>query len=149
MNGKLKTEIPAKEVVMIRSIANRCAGSATALMVVACLLLASPGAEAQSSGSASKTNTTPAGNAENGKRIYTSYGCYQCHGRAGQGGAGPRLGPNPISFAVFVSYSRHPSGQMPPYTNKVVSDSEFADIYAFVKSLPQPPAVKDIPLLND
>ena len=38
---------------------------------------------------------------------------------------------------------------MPPYTSKVVSDSEMADIYAFLQSLPQPPAVKDIPLLND
>ena len=134
---------------MNRSIANRCAGSAAALMVAACLLLASPGAGAQSSGSASKTNAAPAGNVENGKRIYSSYGCYQCHGLAAQGGAGPRLGPNPISFTAFVRYSRQPRGQMPPYTSKVVSDSELADIYAFVKSLPQPPAVKDIPLLND
>ncbi len=134
---------------MIRSIANRCAGSAAALMVAACLLLASPGAGAQSSGSASKTNAAPAGNAENGKRIYTSYGCYQCHGYAAQGGAGSRLAPNPISFAAFVRYIRHPRGQMPPYTSKVVSDSELADIHAFLRTLPQPPAVKDIPLLND
>ncbi len=134
---------------MNRSIANRCAGSAAALMVVACLLLASPEAGAQSSGSASKTNAAPAGNVENGKRIYTSYGCYQCHGRAAHGGAGPRLAPNPTSFAAFARYVRHPRGQMPPYTSKVVSDSELADIHAFLRSLPQPPAVKDIPLLND
>ena len=134
---------------MNRSIANRCAGSAAALMVVACLLLASPSAGAQSSGSASKPNAAPAGKAENGKRIYTSYGCYQCHGRAAQGGAGSRLAPNPISFTAFVRYIRHPRGQMPPYTSKVVSDSELADIHAFLRTFPQPPAVKDIPLLND
>ncbi len=38
---------------------------------------------------------------------------------------------------------------MPPYTDKAVSDSELADIHAFLRTLPQPPAVKDIPLLND
>ncbi len=134
---------------MNRPVAIRCAGSVAALMVVACMMLASPEAGAQSSGSASKTNAAPAGNAENGKRIYTSYGCYQCHGRVGQGGAAPRLGPNPISFTAFVRYIRHPRGQMPPYTDKVVSDSELADIHAFLRTLPQPPAVKDIPLLND
>ncbi len=134
---------------MIRSIANRCAGSAAALMVVACLLLTSPGAGAQSSDAGSKPNAAPAGNVENGKRIYTSYGCYQCHGRAAQGGAGSRLAPNPMSFTAFARYIRHPRGQMPPYTSKVVSDSELADIHAFLRTLPQPPAVKDIPLLND
>ena len=134
---------------MNRSIANRCVGSAVALMVAACLLLASPEAGAQSSDSASNANAAPAGNAENGKRIYSSYGCYQCHGLAAQGGAGSRLAPNPISFTAFVRYIRHPRGQMPPYTSKVVSDSELTDIHAFLRSLPQPPAVKDIPLLND
>ncbi len=134
---------------MNRSIANSCAGSTAALVVAACLLLASPEAGAQSSGSASNANAVPAGNAENGKRIYSSYGCYQCHGLAAQGGAGSRLGPNPISFTAFVRYIRHPRGQMPPYTSKVVSDSELADIHAFLRTLPQPPAVKDIPLLND
>ena len=134
---------------MNRPVAIRCTGSVAALMVVAYMMLASPEAGAQSSGSASKTNAAPAGNAENGKRIYSNYGCYQCHGYAAHGGGGPRLAPNPISFAAFARYVRHPRGQMPPYTSKVVSDSELADIHAFLRTLPQPPAVKDIPLLND
>ena len=132
---------------MNRSVAKRCAGIAAALMVTAALIFAAPGAVAQSS--APKADTTPKGNVQNGKRLYTSYGCYQCHGRAAQGGSGSRLAPNLIAFAAFSSYVRHPRGQMPPYTSKVVSDSEMADIYAFLQSLPQPPAVKDIPLLND
>ena len=37
---------------------------------------------------------------------------------------------------------------MPAYTDKVVSDQEVADIYAYLKSLPAPRPVKDIPLLN-
>jgi mono/diheme cytochrome c family protein len=36
---------------------------------------------------------------------------------------------------------------MPPYTNQV-SDSDIADIRAYLATVPAPPAVKDIPLLN-
>jgi hypothetical protein len=38
---------------------------------------------------------------------------------------------------------------MPPYTTKVVSDKDVADIYAFLQSVKQPPPVKDIQLLNN
>jgi ubiquinol-cytochrome c reductase cytochrome c subunit len=90
------------------------------------------------------------GNAKNGKQIYTNYGCYECHGRQGQGSvlSGPRIGPHPTAFSAFVKYIRQPKGQMPPYSEKVVSDAELADIYAFLQSLPQPPDPKSIPLLN-
>jgi hypothetical protein len=37
---------------------------------------------------------------------------------------------------------------MPPYTAKVVSENDLADIYAFLQSVKQPPSVKEIPLLN-
>ena len=47
-----------------------------------------------------------------------------------------------------MDYIRHPTGQMPPYTSKVISDSELADIYAYLKSQPTPPSGKSIPLLN-
>jgi len=45
-------------------------------------------------------------------------------------------------------YTRHPTGQMPPYTEAVLPDKELSDIYAFLQSLKPPPAVKDIPLLK-
>ena|SRR5580700_6072967 len=89
------------------------------------------------------------GNTEKGKRLYSSIGCYECHGREGQGGgAGPRLAGRPITLQVLVMYVRHPSGAMPPYTSKVVSDAELADIHAFLKSIPPAVPAKDIPLLN-
>ena len=92
----------------------------------------------------------PRGNAENGKTLYTKIGCYQCHGREGQGSTatGPRLNQNPITFSRFISYIRKPSGEMPPYTARVVSDQQAADIFAFLQSLPKPPAVDSIPLLK-
>ena len=96
----------------------------------------------------SKPSDAPAGNAENGKRIFVKNGCYQCHGREGQGSivTGPRIAPDPVPFEVLASYVRKPTGEMPPYTAKVVSDQELADIYAFLKSRPHPPAAKELPL---
>lgn len=91
---------------------------------------------------------TASGNAQNGKKLFESYGCYECHDHAGQGGAGARIAPRPIPFTAFEKYVRHPSGEMPPYTAKVVSDKDLADIYAFLESIPQPPSAKSIPLLN-
>jgi len=91
----------------------------------------------------------PAGDVENGKKIYTSYGCYQCHNFAANGGAaGPRLAPKPIAFQAFTRQVRKPSNEMPPYTAKVVSDKELADIYAFLLTIPEPPAAGSIPILK-
>jgi mono/diheme cytochrome c family protein len=90
----------------------------------------------------------PKGDAQNGKKIFQTYGCYQCHGREAQGGVGPRLGPRPISFAAFSRYVRQPTDQMPPYTTKMVSDAQLADMYAFLQSIPAPPDAKNIPILN-
>jgi hypothetical protein len=36
---------------------------------------------------------------------------------------------------------------MPPFTVKVMSDQELADVYAFLQARPRPPAVESIPLL--
>ena len=98
----------------------------------------------------SKPADAPAGNAENGKRIFAKNGCYECHGREGQGSnmTGPRIAPDPVPFDVLTRYVRNPSGEMPPYTAKVVSDQELADIYAFLQSRPHPPAAKNNPLLK-
>ena len=95
-----------------------------------------------------QSNAASPGNAEAGKKLFVSYGCYQCHGHEAQGSnaTGPRLGPRPIAFAAFSRYVRQPTGQMPPYTAKVVSDADLTNIYAFVSSR-LAPAV-NIPLLK-
>lgn len=134
---------------MNRSIAHRCVGIvALGLLIAVALTVAHRSAGAQTSGAAPRAQNVPAGNAQNGKKLFTSYGCWECHGREAQGGVGgPRIGPNPPAFAAFQRYVRQPAGQMPPYTSKVVSDADLADIYAFLQSLPQP--AKNIPLLNN
>ena len=89
------------------------------------------------------------GNADNGKKLFSKYGCYQCHGTQGQGTtAGARLAPKPIALAALIGYVRKPSGQMPPYTAKVVSDAELGDIRAYLATIPEPLPAKNIPLLN-
>ena len=81
----------------------------------------------------------PAGNAQKGKQLFQNDGCYQCHGREAQGGlgTGPRLAPRPIAFPALSKYVRQPTGQMPPYTSKVLSDQDLADIYAYLQSRPK------------
>jgi ubiquinol-cytochrome c reductase cytochrome c subunit len=88
--------------------------------------------------------------AQNGRKLFKSNGCYQCHGYEAQGATatGPRLGPRPLAFAAFSKYVRQPTGQMPPYTSKVVTDATLADIYAFLQSLPAPPPVDAVGLLK-
>lgn len=101
-------------------------------------------------------NAAPRGNVENGKKIYVAYGCYQCHGYAAHGGAGgdslrggPRIAPRPIAFPAFSKYVRQPADQMPPYTQKLVSDQDLADIYAWLLTVPEPPPVSSIPQLKN
>ncbi len=112
--------------------------------LIAFAIVASVAAQSQ----APQRSAAPPGNTEEGKKLFVSVGCYQCHGYEAQGSSatGPRLGPRPIAFAAFSRYVRQPTGQMPPYTAKVITDADLADMYAFVQSRPEP--AKDIPLLK-
>ena len=113
------------------------------------ILLATASVLAAQAPAGGNAQNAPAGDAENGKKLFASYGCYQCHGYVGQGGAaGARLAPTPIPFAAFSRYVRRPTDQMPPYTAKVVSDKELGDIYAYLVSIPKPPAANTITILN-
>src|SRR6195256_373160 len=118
--------------------------------VAALLILPAKSLRAGTTSAAPQDEKPPAGNTQNGKKLFTSYGCFECHGHQAEGTSvgGPRLGPNPMSFPAFSRYIRQPSGQMPPFTIKVTSDADLADIYAFLQSLPQPPKVDSIPALK-
>ena len=114
----------------------------TALAITPVLMSLIASAQTKTGGSAQE-------NAENGRRTYVKAGCYQCHGYDGHGGAGPKLVPNPLALPAFIAYIRHPPpGGMPVYSSKVMSDAELADVWSFLKTLPAPRPVKDIPLLN-
>ena len=90
-----------------------------------------------------------AGNAGDGKRAFQTYGCFECHGYAAQGSRdGPRLAAITVPAPVLLGYIRRPSGAMPAYTEKVLSGQAFADIYAYLKSLPAARPAKEIPVLD-
>jgi mono/diheme cytochrome c family protein len=91
-----------------------------------------------------------AGNIENGKKLFNRDGCWECHGYAGQGGRdGARLAETALTTAQFTRYIRRPTGAMPAYIDKVVSDADAADLWAYVRSLTGPKAAKDVPLLTE
>jgi mono/diheme cytochrome c family protein len=116
----------------------------SASAVLAVTLCAGAAALAQS--------TPPSGDATRGKQLYTTVGCWSCHGTVGQGGGGRtgglRLANMGIAYPAFLNQLRQPQDEMPPYVASVLPDKDVADIYAFVASLPPPPDVKSIPILN-
>jgi ubiquinol-cytochrome c reductase cytochrome c subunit len=90
-----------------------------------------------------------AASAENGKKVYMAVGCWGCHGMVGQGGVtGPKLAPDPMPIETFTAYVRTTNRAMPPYREPVLSNSDLADIHAYLTSLPKAPDPKTIPLLN-
>ena len=98
--------------------------------------------------SAALAQNAPNGNVASGKKLYESIGCSQCHGYVGQGGAaGPKL-IDPTPYAAFIVQLRTPRQVMPPYTERVLSEQQAADIYAHVKTFPLPPDPATIPLLR-
>jgi mono/diheme cytochrome c family protein len=92
----------------------------------------------------------PKGDGVHGKKIYITYGCYQCHGYQGQGSAsaGPKLAPNPLPFDAVDRQLRKPRDRMPVYTHVTTSDADVADIYAYLQSIPKAKTVAEIPLLK-
>jgi ubiquinol-cytochrome c reductase cytochrome c subunit len=92
---------------------------------------------------------TPRGNAANGKKLFETIGCFECHGYVGQGGgAGPKL-VEPPAYAAYIVQLRTPRQVMPPYTARVLNDQQAADIYAHLLTLPKPVDAKTIPLLQN
>lgn len=99
--------------------------------------------------SAAMAQDEPKGDAANGKKLFDTVGCFECHNFAGEGGsAGPHL-INPPAFPAFILQLRMPRSQMPPFTQKVLSDQQVADIYSYVLTFPKPPDPKTIPLLQN
>jgi mono/diheme cytochrome c family protein len=94
--------------------------------------------------------TGQAGDASNGKRLFMQVGCYECHGTTGASGgfAGPKLAPNPLPFAAVKARLRTFSGRMPVFSEAVLKDSEIADIYAYLQSIPSGRSAREIELLN-
>lgn len=86
--------------------------------------------------------------AEQGQALFESHQCWQCHGHQGQGGAaGVRIAPTLYPFEAFAQLVRH-TNLMPAYSPNVLSDENLRLIWEYVRSIPEPPALEDIPELN-
>jgi mono/diheme cytochrome c family protein len=78
------------------------------------------------------------------RRVYVTYGCYQCHGYEGQGGGiygGPRIGPTKWPLMAFETQLRRPRGSaipMPAYAPEVLSEADLKRIYEYLRSIPSP-----------
>ena len=96
------------------------------------------------------TSGANAADATRGKQIFDKVGCWQCHGYEGQGAnTGPKLAPEPMALDALASFLRNASATaMPPYSEKVLSNSDVADIHAYLASIRKPPSARDIPLLQ-
>lgn len=93
--------------------------------------------------------SAPAQDSNAGEALFATYGCYQCHGYAGQGGvAGPRIAPSPYPYLAFAQLVRRPADVMPAYSAEVLDNATLQAIYDYVRSIAEPPALADIPALQ-
>jgi mono/diheme cytochrome c family protein len=90
-----------------------------------------------------------AASAEHGKTVFMKMGCWECHGTQGQGAVtGPHLAPDPLPYETLSAFVRTTSRAMPPYREKILSESDLQDIYAYLQSIPRLQDRKSIPLLQ-
>jgi len=93
-----------------------------------------------------------AGSPDKGKTAFITHGCFQCHGTVGQGAAresnGKVLSNTQLPLEALIAFVRGTNRSMPAYSEKILSDADLTDIYAYLESLPKPADYKTIPLLN-
>ena len=83
-----------------------------------------------------------------GRELYETFQCWQCHGYEGQGGAAPRLAPSAYPFEAFERFVRYPN-QMPAYPRELLSSDDLQAIWEFVRGQPEAPDTGDVPALRD
>ena len=99
-------------------------------------------------GSAIAFSQEPDDDVREGRALYDSHQCWQCHGYEGQGSvAGVRVAPTLYPYEAFARLVRH-TNLMPAYSPNVLSEEQLRLIYAFVQSIPEPPPLEDIPELG-
>jgi len=80
----------------------------------------------------------PTGNAENGQKWFQMHNCYGCHGENANNGRAPKIAAIDRGFGSFVRLLRSPdSASMPSFPEETISKQDAADIYTWLKSLPE------------
>ncbi|MBR8094673.1 c-type cytochrome [Burkholderia cenocepacia] len=98
----------------------------------------------------SSVTTAARADPETGRAIYMRKGCFECHGPVGQGSimSGPALAPSPVPLEAMTAYVRAPKGQMPVYSEKILSDEDLSLIHAYLASIPAVQRADDTALLR-
>jgi mono/diheme cytochrome c family protein len=102
-------------------------------------------------GASPAQDKAPSGSIEKGRKLYVDLNCHSCHGTHAQGGGRGAEPPIPLGYpwAGFLQQMRKPRQDMPAYEEKLVSNQDVADLYAYFASIRPAPAAKDIPLLRN
>lgn len=75
------------------------------------------------------------GDATAGAQAWASKPCAGCHGANAEGGAGPKLAGTSLSLDRIKNTVRNGrGGEMPKFSADQVSDTDIANIYAWLKS---------------
>jgi mono/diheme cytochrome c family protein len=81
---------------------------------------------------------------------FENAGCWSCHGYRGQGGReGPKIAHLPLDYAGFSTWVRTTSGDMPPYTARILPDADLRTIYDYLQNIPEPPTPDTVPILQN
>ena len=95
--------------------------------------------------------TQSGGDPAKGRAAFVEYNCSWCHGTEAQGGLpanGPRIARVSRSVQSFIDYVRKPTTRMSAYSEASISDAALADIYAYLRSLPDATPARNLPLLD-
>lgn len=78
------------------------------------------------------------GNAANGERWYSMHNCIACHGEKAKEGRAAAIAGTDMGFSSFIKFLRDPdSPSMPPFSESKLPKNDAADIYVWLKSLPE------------
>src|SRR5437762_5865280 len=92
-----------------------------------------------------QASAAPAGDVENGKRLFTKQNCYYCHGTEGQGGRdGARIAQIGLNAQGLIRYVRRPAGAMPAFSERRISDQELTSFYPYSRCRRKAKARKEI-----
>jgi mono/diheme cytochrome c family protein len=93
-------------------------------------------------------SATQAQSPNDGRALFVANGCYQCHGFVGHGGAAPRIAPTVYPYEAFARLVRRPANEMPAYAPQALGDDTLRAIYAYLRSIPEPPPLAEIAILR-
>jgi mono/diheme cytochrome c family protein len=143
--------------VRVAVLTTRCLAAASVLALAVPLTAQGPRGSAPP-GTRPAPTSPVTGNAARGKELYSSYGCYACHGYSGETGrAFVGNWRNLDSEQVFLRFLRaranlaptQPSNAMPSFAESTMSDAKAKDIYAHIRTFKSSaPELREIPTLN-